>query len=94
MPPISNHVKLNCDTSYMPKRASSRVIVRDHTGAIILCSGEIFPASDPFMAELLAIRSACRLAFTYGWHNETVELDSKTSISLASLKSSHPGTYL
>nr|GEZ07714.1 ribonuclease H protein [Tanacetum cinerariifolium] len=45
---------------------------------------EIFPASDPLMAKLLAIRSACRLAITYGWYNATVELDSKIAISLAS----------
>ncbi|GJZ66732.1 ribonuclease H protein [Tanacetum coccineum] len=45
---------------------------------------EIFSASDPLMAELLAIRSACRLAITYGWHNATVESDSKIAISLAS----------
>nr|GEU89171.1 reverse transcriptase [Tanacetum cinerariifolium] len=48
---------------------------------IILCSGEIFSASDPFMVELVAIRSACRLAITYGWHNATVESDSKIALS-------------
>nr|GEU97436.1 reverse transcriptase [Tanacetum cinerariifolium] len=45
---------------------------------------EKFPASDPRMAELMAIRSACRLAITYGWHNATIESDSKIAISLAS----------
>ncbi|GJV90119.1 ribonuclease H protein [Tanacetum coccineum] len=83
-PPINNRMKLNCDASYMPNRASSGIIVRDYTGAIILCSSEIFPGSDPLMDELLAIWSAYRLAFTYGWHNATVESDLKTAISLAS----------
>ncbi|GJV85490.1 reverse transcriptase [Tanacetum coccineum] len=52
--------------------------------------GEIFSASDPLMAELLAIRSACRLAITYGWHNATVESDSKIAISLVSSKVEPP----
>ncbi|GJW03340.1 ribonuclease H protein [Tanacetum coccineum] len=42
------------------------------------------------MAELLAIRSACRLAITYGWHNASVESDSKLSISLVSSKVEPP----
>ncbi|PWA65154.1 hypothetical protein CTI12_AA306500 [Artemisia annua] len=46
--------------------------------------GETFPASDPLMAELLAIRSACRLAITYGWRNATIESDSRVALSLAS----------
>ncbi|GJV33398.1 ribonuclease H protein [Tanacetum coccineum] len=89
-PPINNRVKLNCDASYFPNRASSGIIVRDSTGAIILCSGEKFPAFDPLMAELMAIRSACRLAITYGWHNATVESDSKIAISLASSEFESP----
>ena len=83
-PPINNRVKLNCDASYKSNRASSGIIVRDSTGAIILCSGESFPASGPLMAELLAIRSACRLAITYGWQNATVESDSRVALSLIS----------
>nr|GEW92751.1 ribonuclease H protein [Tanacetum cinerariifolium] len=35
------------------------------------------------MAELYAIRSACRLAVTYGWQNVVVESDSKVAISHA-----------
>ncbi|GJT02224.1 retrotransposon protein, putative, ty3-gypsy subclass [Tanacetum coccineum] len=42
------------------------------------------------MAKLLAIRSACRLAITYGWHNATVESDSKVAISLAFSKVKPP----
>nr|GEV85020.1 reverse transcriptase [Tanacetum cinerariifolium] len=53
-------------------------------------SCEIFHASDPLMAELLAIWSACRLAITYGWHNATVESDSKIAISLVSSKDEPP----
>ncbi|GJV27449.1 ribonuclease H protein, partial [Tanacetum coccineum] len=53
------------------------------TGAINLFQARYFH-SDPLMAELMAIRSACRLAISYGWHNATVESDSKIAISLAS----------
>ncbi|GJV50606.1 hypothetical protein Tco_1446347 [Tanacetum coccineum] len=37
--------------------------------------GEIYHASNPLMSELVAIRNACRLAITYGWHNTMVESD-------------------
>ncbi|GKG52897.1 ribonuclease H protein, partial [Tanacetum coccineum] len=42
------------------------------------------------MAELYAIRSACRLAVTYGWQNVVVESDSKVAISLAYAQVDHP----
>ena len=42
------------------------------------------------MAELLAIRSACRLALSYGWHNATIESDCKAAILLASLEGDSP----
>ncbi|GJT23888.1 ribonuclease H protein [Tanacetum coccineum] len=45
--------------------------------------GETFSASSPLMAELYAIRNACRLAVTNGWQNAVVESDSKVAISLA-----------
>nr|GEU67666.1 hypothetical protein [Tanacetum cinerariifolium] len=44
---------------------------------------EIFSTSSPPMAELYAIRGACRQAVTYGWQNVVVESDSKVAISLA-----------
>ncbi|GKC02504.1 hypothetical protein Tco_0994114 [Tanacetum coccineum] len=72
------------------------------SGPIILCvqdlfdmvpstsEREIFSASSPFMAELYAIHSACRLAVTYGWQNVMVGSDSKVAISLACVQVDPP----
>ncbi|GJT88030.1 retrotransposon protein, putative, unclassified [Tanacetum coccineum] len=78
--PPHNCVKLNCDASYKPYRAALGVIARDSTGSILLCSGEIWCVSDPLMAKILAIRSACHLAISQGWQNATIELDSKLAV--------------
>ncbi|GJX60935.1 reverse transcriptase [Tanacetum coccineum] len=88
--PTCNHVKLNCDASWKLDRASSGIIVHDSTGSIILCSGEIISTSNPLTAKLLAIRSAYRLALTYGWQNAIVESDCKVAISLASSEGDPP----
>ncbi|GKB72880.1 reverse transcriptase [Tanacetum coccineum] len=72
------------------------------SGPIILCvqdlfdmvpstsEREIFSASSPFMAELYAIHSACRLAVTYGWQNVMVGSDYKVAISLACVQVDPP----
>ncbi|GJT66702.1 reverse transcriptase [Tanacetum coccineum] len=92
--PSSTISRLNCISrdfnSVFPSslpisyRASSGIIVRDSTGSIILCYGEIICTYNPLTAELFAIQSACRLALTYGWQNVIVESDCKAAISLAS----------
>ncbi|GJU90792.1 reverse transcriptase domain-containing protein [Tanacetum coccineum] len=89
-PSTCNRVKLNCDASWKLDRASSGIIVRDSTGSIILCSSEIISSSNPLTAELLAIRSAYRLALTYGWQNVSVESDCKAVILLTSSEGDPP----
>ena len=90
IPPTSNIVKLNCDASFKCNQAAVGIIARDHLGSVIFCSGESFPATSPLMAELCAIRNACRLVVDYGWQNAIVESDSKLAISLASTEQVPP----
>nr|GEU55963.1 putative harbinger transposase-derived nuclease domain-containing protein [Tanacetum cinerariifolium] len=66
------------------------VIARDFRGSILLCSGEIWCASDPLMAKFLAIRSACHLAISQGWQNAIIESDSKLAVSFASSEADPP----
>ncbi|GJW78719.1 ribonuclease H protein [Tanacetum coccineum] len=89
-PPTNNCVKLNCEASYKPYKAALGVIARDSTGSILLCSGEIWCVSDPLMAEILAIRSACHLAISQGWQNATIKSDSKLVVSFASSEADPP----
>ena len=70
--PTNKCVKLNCDASYKLFQAALGVIARDSTGSILLCSGKIWSASDPLMAEILIIRNACHLAISRGWQNATI----------------------
>ncbi|GJT03061.1 reverse transcriptase [Tanacetum coccineum] len=71
-------------------KAALGVIACDSTGSIHLCSGEKWCASDPLMAEILAIKSACHLAISQGWQNATIESDSKLAVSFASSKADPP----
>ncbi|GKA89233.1 reverse transcriptase [Tanacetum coccineum] len=93
LPPTANIVKLNCDASFKINHAAMGIIARDHHGSVIFCSGEAFLATSPLMAELCAIRSACRLVVDYGWRNAIVESDSKLAISLASTKQVPPWNF-
>ncbi|GKF88041.1 ribonuclease H protein, partial [Tanacetum coccineum] len=61
-------------------RAAVGVIVCDSRDSILLCSGETWCASDPLMAKILAIRSACHLAISQGWQNAIIESDSKLAV--------------
>ncbi|GKG21520.1 hypothetical protein Tco_0384115, partial [Tanacetum coccineum] len=43
-----------------------------------------------FHAEIIAVHSACSLAFNHGWFNAIVESDSQIAIFLSSLDMSPP----
>nr|GEY16593.1 ribonuclease H protein [Tanacetum cinerariifolium] len=76
----SGEVEIGENSSWvgLTPRAASAV---SRTDRRLTCTGETFPACDRLMVELVAIQSACRLAITYGWHNATIESDSKIALS-------------
>ena len=83
-------VKLNCDAAFKDPNAAFGVVVRDSAGCLRYVLGNRCHAISPLHAEIIAVHSACSLAFNRGWFNAIVESDSQVAISLSSLESPPP----
>ncbi|PWA88349.1 hypothetical protein CTI12_AA119090 [Artemisia annua] len=89
-PSTSNLVKLKCDASFKGSSAAIEIVACNCNGSLLQCLGEKCRSESVLAAELSAIRSACILAATNGWHHAFIESDSQSAISLASTEDVPP----
>ncbi|GKE66601.1 reverse transcriptase, partial [Tanacetum coccineum] len=80
-------VKLNCDAAFKDSSAAFGIVVQDSTGCLCYVLGNRCDAISPIHAEIIAVHSACSLAYNRGWLNAIVESYSQVAISLSSLES-------
>ncbi|GJS38511.1 reverse transcriptase [Tanacetum coccineum] len=83
-------MKLNCDAAFKDSNAAFGIVVRDSTGCLRYVLGNRCHAISPIHAKIIAVHSACSLAYNRGWLNAIVESDSQVAISLSSLESPPP----
>ncbi|GKD17719.1 reverse transcriptase, partial [Tanacetum coccineum] len=88
IPPHESLVKINCDAAY--KEAIAAFVVRDSVGSLLYVQGNSCFATSPLHAEVIAIHSACRLAYNHGWVGAIVESDCQIAISLSSTETIPP----
>ncbi|GKA22559.1 F-box domain containing protein [Tanacetum coccineum] len=67
------------------------IIARNCNGSLLHHVAEMCRSESVLAAKLSAIRSACILAATNGWNPAIIESDSQSAISLAAIKTCHPG---
>ncbi|XBI75297.1 hypothetical protein VPH35_068680 [Triticum aestivum] len=83
-PPGAGWLKINTDAALDGNGVSSAIglVARGHDGELKLARGRKLPGvTDPYCAELLAVREAVRLAMEKGWTRVIVETDCKTVIN-------------
>ncbi|GJT03071.1 reverse transcriptase [Tanacetum coccineum] len=90
IPPHGCSVKLNCDAAFKDSKAAFDIVVRDSTGCLCYVLGNCCHAISPTHAEIIAVHSACSLAFNRGWLNAIMESNSQVAISLSFLDSPPP----
>ncbi|XBI99595.1 hypothetical protein VPH35_019648 [Triticum aestivum] len=80
-PPEEGWCKINTDAAVDVSGSSSAIglVARGHDRELKLAGGRKLPGvTDPYCAELLAVREAVRLAMEKGWTRVIVETDCKT----------------
>ncbi|GJW71976.1 reverse transcriptase [Tanacetum coccineum] len=83
-PPHESLVKINCDATYKDTSVAFGIVVRNFVGSLLNVNGNTCFATSPLHAEVIAIHSACRLAYNHGWVDALVKSDSQIAISLSS----------
>ncbi|XBJ25106.1 hypothetical protein VPH35_002834 [Triticum aestivum] len=79
-PPEPGCVKINTDAAVDVNAGTSAVglVARDPGGLVLARSHKLRGVTDPYVAELLGVREAVRLAMEKGWTRVTVETDCQT----------------
>ncbi|GJT12917.1 reverse transcriptase [Tanacetum coccineum] len=90
IPSHSSSVKLNCDAAFKNSSDAFGIVARDSTGLLRYVIGNRCYAVSLLHAEIIAVHSACLLAFNHGWLNAIVESNSQIAISLSLLDMSPP----
>ncbi|GKE82299.1 reverse transcriptase, partial [Tanacetum coccineum] len=73
------------DAAFKNSSAAFGIVARDSTGLLRYALGNRCDIISPIYAEIIAVHSACSLAFNHGWFNAIVESDSQIAIYLSYL---------
>ncbi|GKC59421.1 reverse transcriptase domain-containing protein [Tanacetum coccineum] len=86
----TDRVPFKSMTSFLSNNDAFGIVVRDSTGCLRYVLSNCCHAISPTHVEIIAVHSACSLAFNRGWLNAIVESDSQVTIALSSLESPPP----